>query len=361
MPAGQFLHTRWFDGRSPRGHAVWLQVQQDELLVAAHASPDQEAPPPGLPQRHRLTSLRWPERTRHGVRQLDLPDGSLLQHADSAEWDAWCDAQGLQQALAVRWALSWRATLSALLGVVLLVLAAWSWGVPWLGQVVAHRVPDAVDQRIGATSLQQLERVLLQPSRLPAQEQAVLRDRWAAFVQRAHPAGDAPLWQLHFRRSALLGANALALPGGHIVVTDELVRLLDDQPAALLGVLAHELGHVQHRDGLDMMVRAGLVSALVGLVIGDASGFIATVPAALTTQAYSRDAERRADAHAAALLHANGYAPAVMVVFFERLREAASKGRTGNDDGSSRLPIAIASHPADAERIRYFRDWSPRP
>jgi Zn-dependent protease with chaperone function len=361
MPAGRALQTRWFDGRSPRGHAVRLQVQQGELLVEALDPPDPAPLPPGLPQRHRVDRLRWPERTRHGVRQLDLPDGSLLQHTDTAEWDDWCDAQGFQQGLAVRWALSWRATVSALMGVVLLVLAAWLWGVPWLGQVVAHRMPDAVDQRIGQSSLQQLDGLLLQPSRLPAPQQAALRERWAGFVQRAHPAGDAPAWQLHLRRSDLLGANALALPGGHIVVTDELVQRLDDQPAALLGVLAHELGHVQHRDGLDMIVRAGLVSALVGLVIGDASGFMATVPAALTTQAYSRAAERRADAHAAALLHANGYQPAVMVVFFERLRDSDAQGRTGGGDGSRPLPIAIASHPADAERIRFFRDWAPRP
>lgn len=142
-------------------------------------------------------------------------------------------------------------------------------------------------------------------------------------------------------------------------MTDELVQLLHDQPDALVGVLAHELGHVEHRDGLDMVVRASLISALVGVVLGDASGFLATVPATLATQAYSRDTERRADAHAARLMHAGGVPPAAMAVFFERMLAKADSDATSQDDDDERvsLPIAIGSHPDHAERIRFFREW----
>jgi len=117
--------------------------------------------------------------------------------------------------------------------------------------------------------------------------------------------------------------------------------------------LAHELGHVVHRDGLDMLVRSSLVSALVGVVLGDATGFVASVPATLATQSYSRDAERAADRFAAEFLQANGIAPAVMAVFFERI--AALQG---DDEGDEKgLPIAIASHPDHGERIRFFTEW----
>ena len=181
-------------------------------------------------------------------------------------------------------------------------------------------------------------------------------------VERGYPQGDAPHWQLAFHASPVLGPNAFALPGGHIVMTDELVKLLHDQPDAIVGVLAHELGHVQHRDGLDMVVRASLVSALVGVVLGDASGFIATVPATLATQSYSRDAERRADAHAARLLHAGGLPPSAMVVFFERILEKSDAARKNDEDEKEpgvSLPIAIASHPDHEERIRFFQEWAP--
>ncbi len=348
------LHSRWFDGRSPRPHAVVLRVEGAELLVQADDTL----------RRYPLSRVRWPERRTHGQRQAELPDGGLIQHADAGEWDAWALASGLQESAVVGWMQSWRATLGALVGTVVFLGAAWLWGVPWLSQTLAQQVPDALDAHIGQQTMQQLDRLFLKPSGLPQSQQDDLRRRFASVVERAYPEGDAPHWQLAFHASPVLGPNAFALPGGHIVMTDELVKLLDDQPDALVGVLAHELGHVQHRDGLDMVVRASLVSALVGVVLGDASGFIATVPAALATQSYSRDAERRADAHAARVLHAGGVPPSVMAVFFERMLEKTRGGSpSGEGEGEpSRevsLPIAIASHPDHEERIRFFREWTP--
>ena len=355
------IETHWFDGRSPRARAVTLRIEGAELLLQAAA---------GEQRRYPLARVRWPERRTHGQRQTELPDGGLIQHADAAGWDAWWRASGQREGAVVGWMQSWRATLVAMAGSVVFLAAAWVWGVPWLSQTLAHQVPDSLDTRIGQQSLRQLDRLFLGPSELPQKQQEDLRQRFTALVERAYPQGDAPHWELAFHASPVLGANAFALPGGFIVMTDELVELLHDQPDAIVGVLAHELGHVEHRDGLDLMVRASLISALVGVVLGDASGFLATVPATLATQAYSRDAERRADAHAARLLHASGIPPSAMVVFFERmLKEDGEDGEGGpkpaqgrgddSDDGArgASLPIAIASHPDHGERIRFFREW----
>lgn len=351
MPAGPWLDTRWFDGRHPRPRPARLRIEGDEAVLAA----GEEL------RRYPLAQVRWPERRTHGLRQADLPDGGLVQHADAAEWDAWWRASGQREGLVVGWMQSWRGTLAALAGTVAFLAAAWVWGVPWLGQTLAHAVPPALEARLGQYSMEQLGRLFLEPSQLPAERQDALRRRFETLVQRAWPAGDAPAWQLSFHRSKALGANAFALPGGQIVMTDKLVELLHDQPDALMGVLAHELGHVRHRDGMDMLVRASMVSALVGVVLGDASGFIATVPATLATQAYSRDAERRADEHAAAMLHAGGVSPAVMALFFERMQ--ATDAGDGDESGDDRpaLPIAISSHPDHGERIRFFREWQPVP
>ncbi len=352
MAAAPALRSRWFDGQSPRPREVVLRVEGAELLMQVDDTL----------RRYPLARVRWPERRTHGQRQADLPDGGLIQHADATEWDAWAQASGLHEGAVVGWMQSWRATLVALVGSVLFLGAAWLWGVPWLSQTLAQQVPDSVDAHIGQQTMQQLDRLFLNPSQLPQAQQDALRQRFASVVERAYPEGDAPHWQLAFHASPVLGPNAFALPGGHIVMTDELVKLLHDQPDAIVGVLAHELGHVQHRDGLDMVVRASLVSALVGVVLGDASGFIATVPATLATQSYSRDAERRADAHAARLLHAGGLPPTAMVVFFERILEKSGAARKNDEDEKEpgvSLPIAIASHPDHEERIRFFREWAP--
>lgn len=356
---GAPLATLWFDGRSPRARPAAVHLEDDVLVVLCEGE---------APRRYPLPGVRWPERRSHGQRQTDLPDGSSLQHADSAGWDAWWAAQGLQESRVVGWMQSWRATLAAMAGTVVFLAAAWAWGVPMLSNTLAHMVPQSLENGIGRQGMEQLERLFLAPSAVPLAEQELVRERFAGVLQRAFPDGGLPRWQLSFHASKVLGANAFALPGGYIVVTDDLVAMLRDQPDAITGVLAHELGHVEHRHGLDLLVRASLVSAMAGVVLGDASGFLATVPVTLVTQAYSRDAEREADEFAALTLDRAGISPAVMVAFFERIaRQGEAPGKDADKDppageprdGGRRsgLPIAISSHPDVEERVRFFRDW----
>jgi len=346
------LSSTWFDGRSPRAQVCELRIESHELVLRVEADE----------RRYPLRLVRWAERRSHGQRQSALPDGSLIQHAAAGEWDAWCQASGQRDTRVVAWMQSWRATLMAMVTTLVFMVVAWTWGVPWLSQALAQQVPRSLELRLGQQGLQQLERLFLEPSALSTQQQEALRDRFKSAVARAHQKGQLPDWQLSFHRSKALKANAFALPGGYIVITDDLVNLLADQPDAIVGVLAHELGHVQHRHGLDLMVRASLVSALLGLVLGDASGFLATVPVTLATQAYSRDAERAADAFAADLLAQSGVSPSAMVVFFERIRQGDKPaGAAVEGDRGQRLPIAISSHPDVDERIRFFRQWRAEP
>ncbi len=346
------LLSSWFDGQSPRAQVCEICIEGNELVLTLV----------GGERRYPVRQVRWAERRAHGQRQTDLPDGSLIQHAEAGEWDAWRQASGQQDSVVVGWMQSWRATLVAMGATVLFLAAAWTWGVPWLSRALAQQVPQSLETRLGEQGMQQLDRLFLQTSALPVLQQQALRERFKAAVDRAHPSGNAPPWQLSFHRSKALGANAFALPGGYIVITDDLVKLLADQPDALNGVLAHELGHVHHRHGLDLMVRASLVSALVGVVLGDASGFLATVPATLATQSYSRDAEREADEFVARLLDQSGVSPSVMVAFFERIKQVEKPaGQDSDREEGSTLPIAISSHPDHGERMRFFREWRAEP
>lgn len=337
------LETQWFDGRSPQAQAVSVWLDGDELVLRTAQGE----------RRYPRRAVRWPERQTHGQRQTELPDGGLLQHSQAAEWDTWWAASGGTQSRVVGWQQSWRATAWALVGSVVFVAASWVWGVPLLSRGLVQLIPAGLEAKVGDAAFEQVAGVFLRPSTMPAEQQDAIRQRFERLVRGAYPQGDAPAWRLSFHSAPALGPNALALPGGTIAMTDELVALLADQPDAIQGILAHELGHVAHRDGLDMLVRSSLVSALVGVVLGDATGFVATVPATLATQSYSRDAERAADRFAAEFLQANGISPAVMAVFFERIAQLQG-GAEGKEGG---LPIAIASHPEHEERIRFFTEW----
>ena len=186
-----------------------------------------------------------------------------------------------------------------------------------------------------------------------------LRVLLAYKARKAH--GDKPpVHQILFRKSRDkgMGPNAFALPGGTIVVTDELVELLDDNDDAVLGVMAHELGHVEHRHGMRLFVQSSLLGVLTGWVLGDFSGLMGTAPVVLGRAAYSRDAAREADAAAVALLKASRISPLVMVTFFEKL--AAARPPAPADGMTRWLGLGIASHPEDAERMQFFRDAAAR-
>ena len=108
---------------------------------------------------------------------------------------------------------------------------------------------------------------------------------------------------------------------------------------------------MRHRHGMRLLLQAGAVGVLASTVLGDFSTLLAGAPVLLGQAAYSRDAEREADEESARLLRDAGLSPAVMVTFFEKIAAA---------QGTHAMGIAIASHPADAERIRFFREAASR-
>ncbi|MBI3367685.1 MAG: M48 family metallopeptidase [Burkholderiales bacterium] len=338
----------YFDGRSAQARPVWLSIVGGELLIEGADDPELAL---RLPQRR----VQWPERQRHGARLAYLPDGrGLLSCANGPAWDAWARTHGLREAWIVRWMHSWRlvAVSLALLAGVLFVL--YRWGTPWAAQGLLAVTPAALDDEVGALVLHNFDRQLLQPSKLPAAQQAALRLRFEQAAARlsaapttAHLSG-APMARcgVIFRATPDngIGPNAFALPGGTIVFTDAMVELLADKPEVLVGVFGHELGHVQHRHGMRMLVQTGLLAALSAALIGDFSAVLSAAPALLGQLDYARGFEYEADDAAARLMRANGIAPATLGLLFERLRQ-----RTG---GAIALPIGLATHPPDAERMR---------
>ena len=319
-----------------------------------------------------VADVQWPERTRHGPRVAHLRDAGSLQALDARAWDQWAQAAGLRESLVVKAQQSWRSTLTAVLVLLAMGMAAYVWGVPWLGRSALAVVPTSVDRAIGEAAAQSLESTLLLPSKVLAQRQQQVREAFASAVARADPQHRLPGYELRFATSASLsdkgatprtrlGPNAFALPGGIVYVTDDMLELLQGRDDVLIGVLAHELGHVKRRHGMRLVVQATVLGAVSSLVWGDFSTLLATVPVLLGQNAYSRDFEREADLDAIAMLRANRLSPAVMAELFERLaakRAALAKtAKGGLFDGD--LGIAFASHPDDAERIRRFRDAAP--
>jgi len=309
-----------------------------------------------------LRDVQWPERMRHGARIAQLPDGASLQALDVAEWDAWVTQNARRDSLVVKAQQSWRGV-GVALGVLLAVLlAGYLWGLPMAARGVVSLVPQTVDAMLGEQTLRSIDNRLMQPSQLPPADQARIRAAFTRAVSQTW-GNDTPDWRLEFRRGkadeagkSMLGPNAFALPGGTMVLTDELVNLVKDDEV-LLGVLGHELGHVRQRHGMRQLVQVSALGAIASIAFGDYGTLISTAPVLVATMGYSRDAEREADAESIRLMKAAGISPLVMVKFFEAVR--AEREKSGKGSGSG-MGIAFSSHPADEERIARFRQAAAR-
>lgn len=358
------LAVDYFDGRSSRSYPALVQIKDMQALITQRSDRL-------LLARVAAKDVQWPERTRYGARIAQLPGGATVQTRDAAAWDTWAAAQRLGQSMVVRAQQSWRGVAVALVLLVTTLGAVYQWGLPVFARAATAVVPHAVDEILGRNALIQIDASLMKPTKLPPETQSRIRQRFAQGVQQAYGA-DAPGYQLEFRQSTI-GPNAFALPGGTMVMTDELVELVRDDDV-LMGVLGHELGHVAHRHGMRQLVQVTAMQAALGVAFGDYGSLITMAPLVLGSMAYSRDHEREADAESIRFMRAARISPLVMVKFFETVRaEQAAKARTKSGPGAEsaqdpkretktrKTPLGISiisSHPADEERMRLFREAS---
>ncbi|MFM2080178.1 MAG: hypothetical protein RLZZ219_860 [Cyanobacteriota bacterium] len=143
-------------------------------------------------------------------------------------------------------------------------------------------------------------------------------------------------------RIGRLGApNAMALPGGVILVSDELLELVRSE-AELVAILAHEAGHIELEHCFDQ-VRFELLLRHSG---AESLGWIADRAIGVLLQRhYSKTAEQEADDHGYRLLLESPYDPAAMgrvFAAFNRLRRVDARP---SDHHADLLRDYLASHP----------------
>lgn len=308
--AGELLPARWYDGRSSepkRALIGFMPTPKGPSLVLHPLQPSGAAP-----LTYGYQQVGWPE-TWHAQRLqqrlvVDLQDGGSLEVDDAPRWHAALQAAGQRPGLAHRMQTRWPAFIAVLAVAAVGLTLFYRYGTPWAAMQLTRFVPLAWETALTSDTLARMDDGYLKPSKLPPERQAELRQRFDALVAQTPPAlqrygSYAPRYTLSFRSG--MKANAFALPGGAIVVTDDLVqearerKLSDD---AIVGVLAHEIGHVAHRHTTRLLVEQGVLNIGLGLALGDVSGMLSTGSALLTGLAYRRNHEREADCFAIALM-----------------------------------------------------------
>lgn len=153
--------------------------------------------------------------------------------------------------------------------------------------------------------------------------------------------------------------NAFAAPGGLILVTRGMVECCPDEDA-LAAVLAHEIGHIQNRDGLSAIKSSRWTSlASISLEEGFSqlgnedmkkvaqqfSGCIDDVAQTLVVNGYARSQETAADAAAVTILQRVGYDPRALDTMLTEMNKRWKPGGLG----------FAKTHPSPKDRLADVR------
>jgi len=152
--------------------------------------------------------------------------------------------------------------------------------------------------------------------------------------------------------------NALSAPGGFIFVTRGLLRLCQDEDT-LAGILAHEIGHISARHGLQAIKKSRLLEAFKLLASEAAErlapdkmarltdifeGTLDDIVAQLIERGYDRKAEFEADALALKTLRRMSYSEQGLILFIEELEKRKEK--------ASKLEGWLSTHPDPEDRLK---------
>lgn len=274
------------------------------------------------------------------VRFIDLPNGARLECQPQDALDE-LDRRLKTKSVLHRLESHWLAVMFSVL--VAAVFIGWGaiYGVPSLAKSVAMSVPQDWVLSSDEYTLSALDKSLFDASELEENRKRVLITAFESLKQHSNIQG-----HLVFR-SSKQGANAFALPGGTVVMTDELVALAkhDDE---IIGVLAHELGHIRNRHSLRHTLQASALTLVLTAVTGDLTGLdslLVNLPVVLMSMSYGRELESEADETAYALMQQLGLDHQHFANMMQRLHEGSQQG-----------PKWLSSHPPSEERIARFED-----
>jgi len=336
----------YFDGATSARRAVRVELSGGGILIRDAEDRDMLARWPFGELDHvaapdGVLRLGWSGSRK--LARLEIRDPALAQAIDEASVPV--DRSGMTaqrgRLKVIAWSLA--ATVSLLL--------AGIFGVPALANQIAPLVPLRVERMLGEAVDTQARKLLDKgPAGRPfecgagpgeTQGHAAL-SRLTARLEAA--AGLAiPLEIRVVRRGE---ANAIALPGGHIYVFEGLIDK-SESADELAGVIAHEIGHLAHRDGTRSIVQAAGLSFLFGMLLGDFVGGGAVVigARAVLQSSYSREVESAADRYGVELVGRAGGNPRALGAVLNRIAGANHPGME-----------ILRDHPDTKARVKVIDD-----
>lgn len=201
-------------------------------------------------------------------REINLDNNGLVSFNASKDINVWLDAHSKFRFID-RLENNSFSVGAALVLIPLILFALFRFVIPYSADQIAPLIPQSAIEKASQEALRRMDNTLLQPSSInPAKQKNLIR-----LIEELENQLPTQLkLTLLFRQSDRLGANALALPDGTIILTDEFVKLIGDNDEQIKAVLLHEIGHIHHMHGIKNAAQSISTSLVLTYLFGDVSG-----------------------------------------------------------------------------------------
>ena len=317
-------------------------------------------------------------RVGNTVRYIDFPDGSQFESNENDAIDTLQDRIKPSKLTHLVYKLE-KARIFVVTSLLILVIGGWAFiqfGVPYLSRELAMKLPEDTLHHLGQGMLNALDEDIFEASKISVERQ---EDLSRLFHDLSDGIGKNKS-KIQFRDGGFIGANALALPNGVVVVTDQLLELVSEDEE-IISIMLHELGHVENRHILRSLIQSFSMTFFVMAVTGDvstASNMLASAPLLFIQAGYSQEMELEADSFSLDYMLTNKIDPMNFVVIMSKL-EASNTAKfrncksQGDKDIQSCLTSAmeelddaktkrysfgnyLSTHPSLEERIKSFEN-----
>ena len=347
------ISGKYFDGRTSAKKLVILEIRESGRWALLD-----EEDSAIIKQGERFKANVSP-RLAQTPRYLNFSEDDTFETEDNERVD-----QALKLVRKVHWSSlvhvlesRFRYVFAACILFVLVAFTSIKYGIPVAATLIADQIPGTILQKTGEQTLSALDRTFLSPSQLNPDRVRQVRHHLQSAVEQ-YP--DLELI-IVFRKGGPVGPNAFALPSGHVVFTDELVQLAEDDNE-LLSILAHEIGHIQYRHGLRRLIQDSILSFAILSVTGDASGvseLFLGLPVVFTELGYSRKFELEADLFARDFMIANSidlHHFADILLRIDKEEDPSHKKYNEHEHSPGKWSGYLSTHPDTRERIKRFSD-----
>ncbi len=332
----------YLDGKTSKRHNARLEVNDDHKITHIHLTEVQQTL--SIEHQHYVVESRL----GNTPREITFDHAQLFVCDNHDEIDKLVSWQKISSSNQHSWLYrlenNYKLICLSTIFTVILLYAIIIYGIPRTAKVMAHNVPHFTSMEL-VSSLDILDKTVFEESKLSTKRQQEIKSLVAPYL--SHYKSLQP--KLVFRSG--MKANALALPNGVIVFTDDFVNLTQTNDE-LIAVLFHELGHLTHKHMTQRVIQDAMLTIMVVFITGDVETFdlVTGLPTLLLDLAYSREFEIEADTYALTLLEKHDIPLHSFVDVMTHLENYYLKESEGEEHNA--MNDFFSTHPKTAERIK---------